>query len=220
MQKIGHDSDTRNLISFAAVPHRGYRSQPKVSHCIWRKGFLRNRISGANGWRPTGFSGKQGKREEAPAFAIRELWAPALARAPWFKFTQPADCTCETCFACGICAPLDRAHIVARSEGGSDRASNLHLLCRMCHELSEALSGISYWRWFRVQSRAAAMHYGAAMAVYKATGRPASHFTLSTDDMDALTMAYARGIDSRWNAAAMGRIAAALLLRSNFPTVE
>lgn len=36
-----------------------------------------------------------------------------------------------------------------RWAGGTDEASNLHVLCPHCHVASEGLIGLEYWRWFR-----------------------------------------------------------------------
>ena len=54
-----------------------------------------------------------------------------------------------TCFACGLedIAALNRAHIVARCNGGSDDVENLHLLCEDCHRLSEHIEGDDYFEW-------------------------------------------------------------------------
>jgi hypothetical protein len=54
------------------------------------------------------------------------------------------------CFACGR-SEVQRCHIVAVSSGGSDYASNLHLLCPRCHVESELLEGEHYWRWLKYQ---------------------------------------------------------------------
>lgn len=58
----------------------------------------------------------------------------------------------ETCFACGAIAITDRAHILARSCKGSNKNSNLHLLCKVCHAESEYLDGINYWAWIILKS--------------------------------------------------------------------
>jgi hypothetical protein len=59
--------------------------------------------------------------------------------------------TPQHCFACGCEAGtgfnLERAHILARAEGGDDSVSNLHILCRPCHQESEMLSGGPYFAW-------------------------------------------------------------------------
>ena len=59
------------------------------------------------------------------------------------------------CFMCGWEAPkglnLERAHILPRCEGGSDELSNLHLLCHVCHRLTEYLVPRDrYWKFFRL----------------------------------------------------------------------
>ena len=54
-----------------------------------------------------------------------------------------------TCFACGLhFRSLDRAHIIAKVEGGNDNVNNLHMLCDICHKDSEYLKGTKYWEWF------------------------------------------------------------------------
>ncbi|MEW1922722.1 MULTISPECIES: HNH endonuclease [unclassified Streptomyces] len=79
---------------------------------------------------------------------IANFWAESQKIdqfAPYLQLDEPC------CFACGWFseywkkatpqaswrrATLERAHIVPRSLGGSDDASNLLLLCRPCHEES------------------------------------------------------------------------------------
>ncbi len=53
------------------------------------------------------------------------------------------------CFACGSTLDIQRCHIQAKSTGGSDDESNLHLLCAKCHIESEMLSGERYWVWLK-----------------------------------------------------------------------
>lgn len=56
----------------------------------------------------------------------------------------------DCCFACGFNAPiLQRCHILSKVDGGSDKANNLHLLCRFCHIESEFFSGESYSVWIK-----------------------------------------------------------------------
>jgi 5-methylcytosine-specific restriction endonuclease McrA len=49
----------------------------------------------------------------------------------------PLNATKYTCFECGYVHPtgcnLERAHIVARCDGGPDICENLVLLCHDCH---------------------------------------------------------------------------------------
>lgn len=59
----------------------------------------------------------------------------------------------DACFACGISYgdPTERAHILARCDGGTDAVENLHLLCHACHKQSEFMSGDQYWSWLKEQ---------------------------------------------------------------------
>lgn len=52
------------------------------------------------------------------------------------------------CFSCGSPARVERAHITAINQGGSNEVENLHLLCRSCHSDSEIFSGPDYMDWF------------------------------------------------------------------------
>lgn len=105
--------------------------------------------------------------------AIRTYWAPWLVqqgRADSVAEVLASD----WCFACGMsypgpataaecreaeaaglpeplhtdAAPCQRAHILARIDGGDDGPANLHMLCRWCHKASEFLWGEDYWAWF------------------------------------------------------------------------
>jgi hypothetical protein len=147
----------------------------KFQVCKWRHGFLRHEVRRANAWRPIPHAACL-PRGLPDAQTVRQFWAPILCRPPWNKFASPheAQFSFDRCFACGI-EPgiLHRAHIVPRWNGGCDRAENLHLLCRMCHEMSEGLESISYWRWFQKQTFLAAVSYGGTMrvaAMYEGSG--------------------------------------------------
>ena len=66
----------------------------------------------------------------------------------WEKHNDPPHW--NYCFACGLMDErwtLERAHIVARVNGGPDTAENLHLLCHLCHKASEYREGDRYWEW-------------------------------------------------------------------------
>lgn len=65
----------------------------------------------------------------------------------------------DYCFACLRERPgsTERAHILARCEGGIDSPVNLHMLCTACHHQSEFLSGDRYFDWFKKQT---AFHSG------------------------------------------------------------
>jgi hypothetical protein len=79
--------------------------------------------------------------------AIRRHWVDRLWKRKGFD--SPTEFL-ETglCFACGmVLRSAQRAHIKARSAGGSDGVENLHMLCHWCHKDSEHLEGFAYWRW-------------------------------------------------------------------------
>lgn len=78
---------------------------------------------------------------------IRAYWAPKLWKVKGFDSLEEF-LESGLCFACGWSRPLERAHILAKSEGGSDDVSNLHMLCRSCHKCSEMVSGDMYNKWF------------------------------------------------------------------------
>ena len=74
------------------------------------------------------------------------------------------------CFACGFTsqrAPLERAHILAIFDGGSNDADNLHMLCKLCHKASEFISGEEYFAWF---SQRNIMHRALEAAIRNQTG--------------------------------------------------
>lgn len=79
----------------------------------------------------------------------------AAAWAFWLVEQDAADSVTEVmddlgwCWACGMAdgSTLERAHITARSDGGSDEVENLHLLCHVCHKSSEFLTGEDYFTW-------------------------------------------------------------------------
>lgn len=66
-----------------------------------------------------------------------------------------------TCFACGMHGD-ERAHILARSAGGSDTPENLHILCHVCHKDSEYLEGERYMAWL-IERSPVDMFMSAAM---------------------------------------------------------
>ena len=99
----------------------------------------------------------QTKRTYPSAKAIRTFWADWLASAessdgdPKFICAGEVFTEGDVCFACGTERPLERAHILARCEGGSDEVSNFHLLCGFCHRQSEFKHGADYLEWFRTK---------------------------------------------------------------------
>jgi hypothetical protein len=79
--------------------------------------------------------------------------------------------------------------------GGSDQISNIHLLCPFCHEMSEYLSGLKYWRWFKNQRFAQAVEWGAARTIGRLYG-PEAVLTVSFIEAIELAnehLAYKRG---------------------------
>jgi 5-methylcytosine-specific restriction endonuclease McrA len=126
------------------------RDRPKetMTHCVWRHGHIRRRITGANCWR-SDMSNDVVKRRLQADYIVWDYWVPILSRHPWNK---PGLTDRHRCFACGKFRILARAHIVGRYFGGGDEACNLHLLCRVCHGMSEPLEGLPYWRWFKGQA--------------------------------------------------------------------
>jgi hypothetical protein len=62
------------------------------------------------------------------------------------------DVNKDQCFKCNELRPLERAHILAVSDGGSDDCDNIHLLCKDCHSDSEFLNGTAYDIWFNYPS--------------------------------------------------------------------
>ena len=54
----------------------------------------------------------------------------------------------KTCFACLREGIVERCHITALAQGGTNSKENLHLLCPNCHKESEPFEGENYWVWF------------------------------------------------------------------------
>ena len=109
------------------------------------------------------------RRRRFTRLAVRTFWADCLWRKPWRKFDSPHECLeADYCFACGMLwsVATDRSHIVARVWGGQDELSDIHLLCPLCHEMSEMYQGMSYWRWLRRQSQFEAIRWGMSRALW------------------------------------------------------
>lgn len=57
--------------------------------------------------------------------------------------------TTKSCWCCGrLDSRLERAHIVALCDGGSDTVDNIHLLCGPCHRATEGMTTDEYWAYF------------------------------------------------------------------------
>ena len=75
--------------------------------------------------------------------SITELWEP---QQKWFR-DDPDTKGEDYCWGCGMLERVERAHILAHQEGGSNEVENLNLLCEDCHEASEMISGAEYMDW-------------------------------------------------------------------------
>lgn len=78
---------------------------------------------------------------------IRDYW---IDPAKWLAHGIDRDLLAifQGCFACGW-AGSTRCHILAHHKGGTETVDNLHILCPVCHEQSENLDGLAYWRWIK-----------------------------------------------------------------------
>lgn len=141
----------------------------------------------------------QTRRKRLTRVAIRTFWADCLWRKPWRKFDSPEECLeADYCFACGMLwdVPTDRSHIVARVWGGQDELSNIHLLCPLCHEVSELHQGMSYWRWLRRQNMFQAVRWGMSRMLWTA-GLETDEVMLDHHSAVILATAYMRYIRPR-----------------------
>jgi hypothetical protein len=61
----------------------------------------------------------------------------------------------NTCFKCQHTdeehTAVERAHILAVCDGGTDECSNIHLLCSECHNNSEPYNGELYDDWLNIK---------------------------------------------------------------------
>ena len=104
-------------------------------------------------------------RKLASQLQIRKHWAQ------WLVDKGKMDSITESmekgiCFACGYSSPVglsvERCHITAKCNGGSDTADNLHNLCSVCHKASESKEGDDYFEWYDSWTQ---MDYVVARAV-------------------------------------------------------
>jgi 5-methylcytosine-specific restriction endonuclease McrA len=80
---------------------------------------------------------------------IIDCWADTLQLID--RFDSKFEIEEGACWACGFYyggSALARCHILSWQQGGSWSETNLHLLCDMCHKMSENLWGEDYWVWF------------------------------------------------------------------------
>lgn len=151
------------------------------SRPIWSSGLWQNTTSI-----------NQSQRKRLSRLAIRTFWADCLWRQPWRKFDSSEECLeADYCFACGMVwpVPTDRSHIVSRVWGGQDELANIHLLCPLCHEISELYQGMSYWRWLRRQNQREAIRWGMSQMLWIA-GFDAESVTLDYGPALILATAY------------------------------
>lgn len=87
-----------------------------------------------------------GARRMPSVRAIREHWDQWLLdvgkQCALGEVIADANDGQQWCFACGFTGrlpALDRAHLVARCNGGTDDVSNIVLLCRECHRAFDAV---------------------------------------------------------------------------------
>lgn len=84
---------------------------------------------------------------------VLEYWAPILiSKYGWDVFDYVYEGLGikdggDVCFACHCTAKTQRAHIMARCDGGTDEVDNIHLLCPSCHAESEGIDGDLYFDW-------------------------------------------------------------------------
>ena len=111
---------------------------------------------------------RAGSRNMPSVEKVKQFWAKKLSSG---VYGQKADCPEEVmqedfCWACGVSESsfgkkLQRCHIRPRigyatdpkwkesEKDKIDAPSNLHMLCRYCHNDSEELAGLEYFRWFK-----------------------------------------------------------------------
>lgn len=78
--------------------------------------------------------------------AVAKHWQPILKDKKPIFAAFGEKTVCMACQAPSI--KIERAHIKAKSIGGSDDVENLHNLCITCHKASEMKEAGEYWDWF------------------------------------------------------------------------
>jgi HNH endonuclease len=90
------------------------------------------------------------KRGDMPSRSkIKEYWFPLHFSSFGETRTGDDELVDDECWACGNSIYIERCHIHSLSEGGTNNADNLVLLCRGCHHESELLSPDFFWNWIR-----------------------------------------------------------------------
>jgi hypothetical protein len=80
---------------------------------------------------------------------ILNYWAKGAGRQKLDGLGIEFDFEKRCCFACGDDYRIERAHIVPWHVSKSNDPSNLHLLCHICHKISEGLAENVYWEWLK-----------------------------------------------------------------------
>ena len=81
--------------------------------------------------------------------SLTELWEPQV---------DPDGSGRDFCWGCGMLERVERAHIDAHMEGGSNEVWNYNLLCPECHRTSEMVQGARYMEWLTARNFADRMH--------------------------------------------------------------
>ena len=87
------------------------------------------------------------KRNMPSASNIAKHWYDELLERCGKLTNEDGYLLCFSCQEANI--ELERAHILAKSEGGDDSIDNLHLLCPHCHRDTESISGELYWIYMK-----------------------------------------------------------------------
>lgn len=93
--------------------------------------------------------GNKVARNNLPSRAkIAEFWQPRVEEFGVYHAYQ-GELPPNECWACGNAMRLERCHIEAHMDGGSNTVENLVLLCENCHTHSETLLPETFWQWIR-----------------------------------------------------------------------
>jgi hypothetical protein len=115
----------------------------------------------------------------------------------------------KVCWGCRFATTPERAHIVARSAGGSSEPDNFVLLCHLCHKSQPdgmaSLSALA--RWLKGRPKAAARHTEARLeALSEMMGRVRAEVGeqrwaawLATEPDGLELLGYAQSISARCN---------------------
>ena len=91
------------------------------------------------------------KRKMPTKKVVKKYWSDYLIQLGKFD-SKKEILEADYCWGCGFKAETERCHIKAKTNGGSDKPENIHLLCKACHKLSEFKEGKKYSNWFEESS--------------------------------------------------------------------